>query len=82
MTKKAKLKNAKLKRIAVGEYLYDGKYYITDFGYCRVSGCRIWGVTDKDHNKIAQGMTLTSAVERLEKVLKGDKFPKGMFWGW
>jgi hypothetical protein len=67
---------SKLKKIEAGEYIYDGRYYITNVGYDRIHGHRVWSVTDKnDKNckRIAHGETLRGAVRLLQKILLGGK---------
>lgn len=63
-----------LKRVAEGDYLYDGKYHIQDFGYDRVRGGRIWNVDDGKHT-ICQGETLRGAVASLERIISGKEKP-------
>lgn len=63
--------NPKLKRIAAGDYIYDNRFYIQDFGYNRVKGGRDWNVSDKNAKRIACADTLKDAVHLLEEWLTG-----------
>lgn len=67
------MKNPKLKKDEYGDYIYDGRYRISNLGYDRITGGRRWDVSrTSDGKTVFESDTLGEAVDRIEKAEGGD----------
>lgn len=61
------MKNPKLKKDEYGDYIYDGRFRISNHGYDRVYGRCRWNVTRiANRRTVFEADTLREAVRRIE----------------
>lgn len=66
------MKNPKLKKVKCGEYIYDGRFRISDFGYSRIYGRTRWDVSLVSNCRpIFESDTLREAVDWIGKYEGG-----------
>lgn len=65
-----KKRNKKLKRRSAGDYIYDDRFLIQNFGYDRIYGRVRWNVFDENETKsIFQTDTLKEAVQNVQLMV-------------
>lgn len=66
-------KNKKLKRRSAGDYIYDDRFLVQNFGYDRICGHVRWNVWDivDDNAPSFQTDTLKEAVQMLKRKYDG-----------
>ena len=66
------MKNPKLKKDEFGDYIYDGRYRISNHGYNRIYGRTRWNVSrTSDWKTIFESDTLREAVDWIGKYEGG-----------
>lgn len=62
------MKNPKLKKDEFGDYIYDGRYHISNHGYNRIYGRTRWNVSrTSDFKTVFESDTLREAVDWIGK---------------